>query len=1383
MTQQLESLGENSPNAPFYSDSNNSAPAADPFAQEIQALQLDTDSLTATLADALAKSSPSTIDVPSVAISYTSANTFAGSGGYLDTTLATSTGHGAFSFTDLVARAQSADVGVGSTSSDGDSQGSSAANWGCNCPLCSGTYNPDAVASQATYGSSSLNQDDQGFTIDVSNPASGLVGTTMANGLPIFSAYETAAQIARPGNTWVTIKPSLEITYSFEASGITSAAFAPFDEQYKTVTREIFRQYADITGLTFREVTGSTVPNIQFQGIIGQEGGGGWSGYPSSSIVYTAIGYPLTAGDVFSDSYVYNTIIHEIGHAMGLAHPGNYNGSNSYPADSVYWNDSRQYSVMSYNGGSITGASYDGSPATPMLHDMLALQMEYGINWSTRSGNTTYGFNSNTGLDSYTFTANDKTAIFTIWDGGGNDTLDFSGFSTNTVMDLRQGGFSSSGLETYNVAVAYNAVIENAIGGSGNDKIRGNEVGNALAGGYGNDTLYGGYETPVSTATNPHDFLGVQLNEAPTVRNQYLSLTGEQALSGSAFSIEMLVDLTRSAPSVTPFLSYAVSGSDNELLLEGNNNGYLDLSIDGLTAYTTPILLRSLIDGDPHRLSVTWDSTTGNVAFYVDGVLKHSGVYTAAIGHTLSPGGSLVIGQEQDALGGSFDSSQILSGRVGDIRIFNDVRTAQEIATNAFTTLSGSEQGLVHNWQVQDGNTTKLVDVATANPAVELTSLLPLGSFTASQSSSNGANSGTERVIDNSDGTYNHTLNSGNEWLKVDFTQPMEVSYLEIVNRPGQLARLNGATISVLDDHGNVLYTSAPVTGSPSVLTVMLPSPMTASAVRIDQDTNYLHICELNIYGTPPAGTTVAPALLNTDLTIQNGATLVSTAPVIDTTPDNDTLTGGAGSDVLYGGAGNDTLIGDGGAPGFAATYGLSLNSAGGNSQSLRLNGATGLPTTAFSLEFVLDSSAVTTYQTFATLPGVSVQLDGSNLWYAINGSYKWSGISVGELGSDPHRVAFTWNSADGSYACYMDGALQNSGNGFQAGYTLPSSGNIVFNPNKGSLGDIRLYDHVLTAAEVSTNNLGPLTDPANTNGLVLNWVVGANGTVSDAKGGTAPQVVVGSGATPTGALLLAATQSDDTLVGGLGNDSLNGGTGNDLLNGGAGADTLEGGAGNDLLQGEAGDNWLSGGTGDDSLAGGADRDWLQGGAGADTIDGGGGHGHALYSSSSSAVTVNLATGQCSGGDAAGDVLLNITAVDGSAFNDSLTGNAGANWLGGGTGNDTLNGGSGIDTLIGGRGDDSFYVDNAADVVTEQSGEGADTAYASADYVLAANVENLVLQGSVARGTGNALNNVITGNASGNTIDGGAGNDTISGGSGDNWLSGGTGDDSLAGGA
>ncbi len=224
-------------------------------------------------------------------------------------------------------------------------------------------------------------------------------------------------------------------------------------------------------------------------------------------------------------------------------------------------------------------------------------------------------------------------------------------------------------------------------------------------------------------------------------------------------------------------------------------------------------------------------------------------------------------------------------------------------------------------------------------------------------------------------------------------------------------------------------------------------------------------------------------------------------------------------------------------------------------------------------------------------------------------------------------------------------------------------------------------------------------------------------------------------------------------------------GFGNDLANklvGNAAANHLYGGAGNDNLDGGAGADTLYGGTGDDTYVvdDAGDRVVELAGEGTDTVK--------------ASVDYTLGAGV--------EVLrlIGTAAIDGTGndLDNRITGNAAANTLSGGAGNDTLDGGAGADTLIGGTGDDGYYVDDAGDVVVERPGEGNDTVRASIDWVLGADVENLILSGTAAiDGTGNELANKMTGNAAANHLSGGAGNDFLDGGAGADVLVGGTGDD------
>ena len=166
-----------------------------------------------------------------------------------------------------------------------------------------------------------------------------------------------------------------------------------------------------------------------------------------------------------------------------------------------------------------------------------------------------------------------------------------------------------------------------------------------------------------------------------------------------------------------------------------------------------------------------------------------------------------------------------------------------------------------------------------------------------------------------------------------------------------------------------------------------------------------------------------------------------------------------------------------------------------------------------------------------------------------------------------------------------------------------------------------------------------------------------------------------------------------------------------------------------------------------------------------------------------------VSAGNVFGGDG-GDTLLGGNGVDvfyggndadyldGGAGDDTLSGQNGNDLLLGGSGNDTLDGGDDADTLRGGAGNDTYFVDRISDVIVELKGEGNDTVYSTADYILSANLEKLVLTGADdITGTGNELANIITGNDGQNTLKGMAGNDTLDGGLNADLLEGGTGND------
>lgn len=286
--------------------------------------------------------------------------------------------------------------------------------------------------------------------------------------------------------------------------------------------RGALAQWSAVANLTFQEVadTATNVGDVRFAWTSASSDGGigagvwGWATYPNAwwpaagDVWISTLGSGTDADQGWAaGSGNFSSLLHEIGHAVGLKHP--FEDASRLPAAL----DSTQYSVMSYTegpnslfvrvtheGNSIRWESFHVQPDTPMLLDIAAAQYLYGANMSYRTGD-----------DVYTF---DPSVPFmrTLWDAGGSDTISIGNFTRGSVLDLRAGSFSSISIPsdsgagfnwsspppaatydgTNNLAIAYGAVIENAIGGAGDDHLVGNDAANRLRGGGGNDRLDGG---------------------------------------------------------------------------------------------------------------------------------------------------------------------------------------------------------------------------------------------------------------------------------------------------------------------------------------------------------------------------------------------------------------------------------------------------------------------------------------------------------------------------------------------------------------------------------------------------------------------------------------------------------------------------------------------------------------------------------------------------------------------------------------------------------------------------------------------------------------------------------------------------------------------------
>lgn len=342
---------------------------------------------------------------------------------------------------------------------------------------------------------------------------------------PHYDNDQAGKQIIREGDSWNeknVFQKNVDLKFSFpdwkydelnqcQRSSVRHSKLSIFTEEQQEQAKRSLEAWSDVANINFTEAPPDEQANITFGNYIAPAYGG-YASYPK--IYCEDYRGHRVGGQVWlnNDIQWYKglitnihpecgnwgrySILHEVGHALGLNHPGDYDGKEgnpSYRSSASYTQDTHQYSVMSYWSEYWTGAEYKGyHPAAPQLDDISAIQHLYGANMQTRTGDTVYGFNSNTERDFYTIKNANEKKIFTVWDAGGNDTLDFSGYSQNQNINLNELSFSDVGGLKKNVAIAKGVIIENAIGGSGNDVIVGNAANNYIDGGAGDDIIYGG---------------------------------------------------------------------------------------------------------------------------------------------------------------------------------------------------------------------------------------------------------------------------------------------------------------------------------------------------------------------------------------------------------------------------------------------------------------------------------------------------------------------------------------------------------------------------------------------------------------------------------------------------------------------------------------------------------------------------------------------------------------------------------------------------------------------------------------------------------------------------------------------------------------------------
>jgi len=464
-----------------------------------------------------------------------------------------------------------------------------------------------------------------------------------------------------------TTASSYYSTYSYPSEPDNN--FEPLNGQQQLAVRAIFDMYQSVTNLQFvLDPTPDTPSHLRFAMTDYHPSGGSTAHgyYPWVDNKGGDSWYNNTGGNYDSPvkgNYAYHTFMHEIGHTLGLKH-----GHETYTYSGVTYpvlptnHDSQDYSIMTYrsyqydptpppnDGYNIVSGNF---PQTLMMDDIAALQHMYGAHFdninSTYSWNTSNGTMYINGVSQGTPAAN--IVFLTIWDGGGVDTYDFSNYATNLRVDLRPGNYSIldttnhlqladlnslDGSSNYhalgNIYNAYQyelntndfrSLIENAIGGSGNDTIIGNSAINTLTGGSGADSLYGlaGGDTLIGGVgadfmyggigddtyyvDNIADFIDEGL-VFPTIPGGGFDTLYSTATwyYESSHSIEQLII----AQSVAGSLTTIVAGAGNNFIYgnTGNNNIFGNWGSDWIWAGAG--LDNIDLQGDPNNVSTEVDT-------------------------------------------------------------------------------------------------------------------------------------------------------------------------------------------------------------------------------------------------------------------------------------------------------------------------------------------------------------------------------------------------------------------------------------------------------------------------------------------------------------------------------------------------------------------------------------------------------------------------------------------------------------------------------------------------------------------------------------------------------------------------------------------------------
>ncbi|HEX8234260.1 MAG TPA: M10 family metallopeptidase C-terminal domain-containing protein [Caulobacteraceae bacterium] len=1122
-------------------------------------------------------------------------------------------------------------------------------------------------------------------------------------------------------------------------------------------------------------------------------------------------------------------MVHELGHALGLAHPGAYDSADgtppTYDADAEYIEDTRQYSLMSYWSAtsSSNNADHKGfEPAAPMMDDIAAMQLLYGAPDQAFHGNTIYGFNSNANrpwlLAQDLGGGSSSVVIFCAFDTGGIDTFDFSGYGANQKIDLVSGRdhFSDVASLIKNVSIFEGTVIENAKGGGGDDTILGNSANNTLEGYQGLDTING--------ADGADSILGGIGNDSlngdggnDTVRGN----AGADRIYGGGIDNDLIhgdedndtIDAGAGNDSIFGDGNddSILAGAGQDTIDGGQGNDIVHGGLDNDTIYGGDIDNDSLYgEGGADSIDAgagnDWVDGGDNNDFLQGGV--GNDMVLGGLGPTASDtgGNDTLDGQGgDDSLGGG-KGDDTYYYRVGT-KVFEVTQEGVDkvlmFASNAANTFNGV---YVENMDVMVTTGITVYGTSDGAGANSITSGAGNDALYGLGGNDTLIGSGGNDTLDGGSGT--DSLNGGlnNDWYAID-------SLSDTVNDAGG--------DDTLEITGNLEVDLKSTTDNIFGTIEALALNNSAGATNIYGD-EFVNRLIGNDSGNILAGYAAADRLNG------RGGNDWLIGDDVDQAYD-DTLDGGDGDDTLYGGGGTDKIIG--GAGNDTATY--------DPGRTVAWNGSLNRWEVTFGSTEVLTDvermrSGGTNYLLVDSLANGGFEWLSDALNYAqdndtilLSNGYSNASLNVARQnltvsGSGGSNILLTLATGITALTLGGDTSISVTGNG--------SANTIIGNAGANTIDGGAGSDSLAGGAGNDFYKINGSDTVNDTSGSDTIQVVGTvTGNIVDLNGtrviGTIETLTALSAA---GAIKLyandaanniSANEFDNRIEGRGGNDTIGAGSGKDTVYAGSGNDSVDANLGDDSVFGEAGNDTLLGGALDnDYLDGGIDNDSVDGGTGNDTLRGSSGNDKLIGGDGDDVLSVlNWGDSTVSGGAGIDILTLDYSSVDDpwgvtvyvngsgpgdhygsiSTYYESVQYSGIERYNLTGTQNDANNmsGAESSDTLVGGGADDSLNSLSGSDEVIDGKG-GADRWLATLGGVTTAIKFSAAASQTVAQVLTNGTSvskieklSIVTGSGNDNistagywyndVINTGAGNDTIATGMADDTVNGGDGIDVL----